>query len=83
MGTVSPDQSQRHKQHLINPTFYRSAVHYLVLGECLAFVILVGRCPRRLASDDRQFHMLDLYAYKQEEYLPHYHIFQVVPSRDC
>lgn len=61
-------------------TSHWRAVHDFKLGDRLALIILVGRRARRLAPDDGEFHVLDLYAYQEEVNLADDDVFQMVSA---
>lgn len=59
----------------------RSAVHDLVLGDGVVFMVDAWSGARRLSLDDVDLHVLDLNPHKQEVDFPHNDIFQMVPVK--
>lgn len=55
-------------------------IHNFKFGDSFTLVVLVRWRPRRLASDNREFHVLDLYPHKKEVDLSHNHVLQMVSS---
>lgn len=61
-------------------TSHGRTVHDLKLGDRLTLVVLVRRGPRRLSTDDRKLHVLDLYPDEEEVDLPDDDILQVIST---
>lgn len=57
----------------------RGAVHDLILGDGVVFVVDTRPSARRLSLDDVDLHVLDLDPHQEEVDLPHDDVFQVVP----
>lgn len=61
-------------------TSHGGTVHDFKLCDGLALVVLIWWRTRRLAADDRQFHVLDFDAHEQKVDLPHNHILKVISA---
>lgn len=60
-------------------TSNRGAVHDLILGDGVVFVVDARPGARRLSLDDVDLHVLDLDPHEEEVDFPHDDVFQVVP----
>jgi hypothetical protein len=64
--------------HETEPTSHWRTIHDLEFGDRLRLVVLIRHRAGRFSSNNRQFHMLDLYTNKEEIDLAHYDIFEVI-----